>query len=197
MVTQRFNSNKDYRGDAETNRNYAFLGFIDLLTALSDELDKTDYTMIEIGSYMGESTMMFASTGLFSTIYSIDPLSGYEEFNEMHNYSWDFVKDEFNKNTKYFDNIVQLQDFSYNVVDKFEDNSIDFIYIDGNHSEESVRQDLELYLPKLKKNGIIAGHDYNDYSWPGLVNAVLGVIGKPDRIFLDTSWIKFYNNDEV
>lgn len=194
MITQRFNSNKDYRGDIETRRNYMFLGFIELLTELSNKLDKTDYTMIEIGSYMGESTMMFASTGLFSTIYSIDPLNGHEEFNEIHNYSWEFIRGEFNKNIKYFDNIVHLQDFSYNVVNEFDDNSIDFIYIDGSHSEESVRQDLELYLPKLKKDGIIAGHDYNESSWPGCVKALLDVVGEPDKHFSDTSWIKFYNN---
>lgn len=195
MITQRFNSNKDYRGDVDTSRNYMFLGFIELLTVLSNKLDKTDYTMIEIGSYMGESTMMFASTGLFSTIYSIDPLDGYEEFNEMHNYPWEFVRDEFTKNTKYFDSIVHLQDFSYNVVDKFENDSIDFIYIDGSHSEENVRRDLELYLPKLKKNGIIAGHDYLELVWPDLVKVVTDVVGKPDIVFSDTSWIKFYNNE--
>lgn len=172
-----------------------FLGFIELLTVLSNKLDKTDYTMIEIGSYMGESTMMFASTGLFSTIYSIDPLDGYEEFNKMHNYPWEFVRDEFTKNTKYFDSIVHLQDFSYNVVDKFENDSIDFIYIDGSHSEENVRRDLELYLPKLKKNGIIAGHDYLELVWPDLVKVVTDVVGKPDIVFSDTSWIKFYNNE--
>lgn len=172
-----------------------FLGFIELLAVLSNKLDKTDYTMIEIGSYMGESTMMFASTGLFSTIYSIDPLDGYEEFNKMHNYSWEFVRDEFTKNTKYFDSIVHLQDFSYNVVDKFENDSIDFIYIDGSHSEENVRRDLELYLPKLKKNGIIAGHDYLELVWPDLVKVVTDVVGKPDIVFSDTSWIKFYNNE--
>jgi len=195
MITQRFNSNKDYRGDVETSRNYMFLGFIELLTVLSNKLDKTDYTMIEIGSYMGESTMMFASTGLFSTIYSIDPLDGYEEFNEMHNYSWEFIRDEFTKNTKYFDSIVHLQDFSYNVVNEFENDSIDFIYIDGSHSEENVRRDLELYLPKLKKNGIIAGHDYLELVWPDLVKVVTDIVGKPDIVFSDTSWIKFYNNE--
>lgn len=195
MITQRFNSNKDYRGDVETSRNYMFLGFIELLTVLSNKLDKTDYTMIEIGSYMGESTMMFASTGLFSTIYSIDPLDGYEEFNEMHNYSWELIRDEFTKNTKYFDNIVHLQDFSYNVVNKFENDSIDFIYIDGSHSEENVRRDLELYLPKLKKNGIIAGHDYLEIVWPDLVKVVTDTVGNPDKIFKDTSWIKFNNNE--
>lgn len=190
MITQRFNSNKDYRGDVETSRNYMFLGFIELLTVLSNKLDKTDYTMIEIGSYMGESTMMFASTGLFSTIYSIDPLDGYEEFNEMHNYSWEFVRDEFTKNTKYFDSIVHLQDFSYNVIDKFENDSIDFIYIDGSHGVEDVKRDLNLYLPKLKSGGILAGHDYNENAWPDLIKVVNEIVGKPDILFSDTSWFK-------
>ena len=80
------------------------------------------------------------------------------------------------------------------MVDKFENDSIDFIYIDGSHSEENVRRDVELYLPKLKKNGIIAGHDYLELVWPDLVNVVTDIVGKPDIVFSDTSWIKFYNN---
>ena len=64
---------------------------------------------------------------------------------------WVDVEREFKLNTRYFDNIIHHRDFSYNVVNKFEDNSIDFIYIDADHTYESVKQDLELYLPKLKK----------------------------------------------
>ena len=39
--------------------------------------------MIEIGSYLSESTMMFASSNIFTEIHCIEPFSGYEEFNDM------------------------------------------------------------------------------------------------------------------
>jgi cephalosporin hydroxylase len=189
MHTQRFNLLPKWRQDDEKNRNTSFLGLVDLLKYVSEKLPKSDYKMIEIGSYMGESTMMFASTGLFSTIYSIDPLEGDEEFNEIFGYDWDFVKSEFSNNLRMFNNIIHYKDYSYNVVNKFDDNSIDFIYIDGNHSYESVTKDLQLYLPKIKKGGFISGHDYCDF-WDSTKKAIINEIGIPDETFIDTSWIK-------
>lgn len=47
----------------------------------------------------------------------------------------------------------------------FEDDSIDWIYIDGNHLYEYVKKDLELYFPKIKKGGLIAGDDYGEGGW--------------------------------
>ena len=43
----------------------------------------------------------------------------------------------------------------------FEDNYFDWVYIDGNHYYEFVKKDLEMYLPKTKKGGYLAGDDYN------------------------------------
>lgn len=38
--------------------------------------------------------------------------------------------------------------------------ALDFIYIDGNHEYESVKKDIELYFPRVKKGGILGGHDF-------------------------------------
>jgi hypothetical protein len=43
---------------------------------------------------------------------------------------------------------------------RFPDNYFDWIYIDGNHLYEFVKQDLESYFPKMKSGGIVAGDDY-------------------------------------
>jgi hypothetical protein len=40
---------------------------------------------------------------------------------------------------------------------RFPDNYFDWIYIDGNHLYEFVKQDLESYFPKIKSGGIVAG----------------------------------------
>lgn len=45
----------------------------------------------------------------------------------------------------------------------YEDNSIDFIMIDGAHESELVMQDIAAWLPKMKHGGIIAGDD----AWQG------------------------------
>jgi hypothetical protein len=48
------------------------------------------------------------------------------------------------------------------------DASLDFIYIDANHREPFVRADLEAWSPKVRRGGIVAGHDYLPPSpkWP-------------------------------
>ena len=43
---------------------------------------------------------------------------------------------------------------------KFKDGSLDLVFIDADHKYKSVRKDIEVWLPKIKKDGIISGHDY-------------------------------------
>ena len=59
---------------------------------------------------------------------------------------------------------------------RFPDNYFDWIYMDGNHQYEFVKQDLELYLPKVKSEGLVAGDDYaqdpNNWTKDGVTRAV-------------------------
>jgi hypothetical protein len=43
----------------------------------------------------------------------------------------------------------------------FKDESMDFIFVDGDHSYEGTLADCIAYYPKLKKGGFFCGHDYN------------------------------------
>ena len=202
MKTQRFNIPEEWRRNPSMPSNplfpfnFAYKGLTDLTSELihifSDK-KSIPKTMIEIGSYMGESTMIFASSGIFETIHSIEPHQGIEIFSEQYQYTWKDIEKEYKINTRHFNNIIHHKDFSYNVLDKFEDNSIDFIYIDADHTYESVKKDIESYLPKLKDGGVIGGHDYQD-EWQGVINAVNETIGKPNNTFCDGSWIKQKKN---
>jgi hypothetical protein len=49
---------------------------------------------------------------------------------------------------------------SYNILEGFENDSLDMIYIDGDHEYEGVRKDLEMAYKKVKPGGWIMGHDY-------------------------------------
>ena len=42
----------------------------------------------------------------------------------------------------------------------YKDQSVDFVFIDGDHRYEMVFKDIEAWFPKVKIGGIIAGHDY-------------------------------------
>jgi len=190
MKTQRFNIPQDWTNP--TIYNFSYKGINDLLVELINTFSNkqsTNRTMIEIGSYMGESTMMFASSGIFKTIHSIEPHTGNEKFNNEYGYDWKDIQKEYKINTRHFNNIIHHKDYSYNIVDNFDDNSIDFIYIDADHTYESVKRDIELYLPKVKDGGIIGGHDYRP-EWKGVVEAVNEMLGEPMFTFIDGSWIK-------
>ena len=78
---------------------------------------------------------------------------------------------------------------SYEYINSFKDYSYDFVYIDGSHEKNNIERDLQLYVSKVKKGGYIGGHDYHEV-WPDVINAVNKIVGKPDVIFEDTSWIK-------
>lgn len=55
--------------------------------------------------------------------------------------------------------------YSQDVADQFTDQYFDWIYIDANHFYEFVKQDLELYYPKVKPGGYIGGDDYDIPGW--------------------------------
>lgn len=55
-----------------------------------------------------------------------------------------------------------MKGFSAEVVGNFEDDSLDFCYIDGNHSLEGIYTDVYSWIHKVKEGGILSGHDYKD-----------------------------------
>jgi hypothetical protein len=79
--------------------------------------------------------------------------------------------DKFKKEISSGQVIVKRQ-FSYDAVDYFSDNSLDFIYLDGSHLYEDVKRDLNDWLPKLKNDGLMCGHDYIKFSSFGVIQAV-------------------------
>ncbi len=58
-----------------------------------------------------------------------------------------------------------IRDPSNEAAQLFKDESLDFVYIDADHTFEGVTSDLRDWYPKVKKGGIIAGDDYTDQSW--------------------------------
>jgi predicted O-methyltransferase YrrM len=62
-----------------------------------------------------------------------------------------------------------LRGYSQDFVNSFEDESLDYIFIDGDHSYEGALRDCELFFPKIKNGGIFAGHDW---SFEGVQKAI-------------------------
>lgn len=66
---------------------------------------------------------------------------------------------------------VIIREYSIDAVVKFDDCSLDFVYIDANHLYSHVKEDLREWSKKVKIGGIISGHDYS-YRKSDVVKAV-------------------------
>lgn len=110
---------------------------------------------IEIGVLNGETTQFLLSIDGKINLTGIDPIIPDSMESSLIG-NLEIIK----SNTEiYGDRFNFIQDYSFKVVDSFEDDSIDFIFIDGDHTFDAVEQDFSLYFPKVKKNGLIFMHD--------------------------------------
>lgn len=146
-------------------------------------------TAVEIGAYAGEATMMLSLC--CTKVIAIDPwVNGYDDDDKSsHAFPMEKVKESFQTRTKVATNITHYQTTSEKAVKKFEDRSIDVVYFDAIHKLGPTRDGLKLWLPKIKKDGYICGHDFCGY-WGEVVDAVLEAVGVPDVVFKDGSWAK-------
>jgi predicted O-methyltransferase YrrM len=116
---------------------------------------------VEIGCLYGDSAKVILGCSPYINLTSIDPfipdsmeesLIGSEE-----------ISLEKNKEDIKAGRFKIIKDYSWNVVEKFEDNSLDFVFIDGDHRFDSVFKDYNDWVPKVKKNGLLFIHDARMY----------------------------------
>jgi hypothetical protein len=181
----------------ETNKDQTWMrdqesteGLLDLIKELGDNSDKT---MVEIGSFVGESTVLFAQS--FKKVIAIDPfLADYDPLDPT-SYLFEFknVYDTYLDRTSAYPNIQTLTMTSDAAADILNEQQFDFVYIDGLHTYEGVKTDIINYLPKVKDGGVIGGHDYTNQHehLVGVYKAVNEMFGAPDKVFKDNSWIKY------
>ncbi len=81
------------------------------------------------------------------------------------------------------DEIALIRDFSVPALATFDDESISFAYVDGDHSYEGVKSDLAALFPKMKKGGIMAFDDYHRRGWwgDGVIRAINEFLGQHPR----------------
>lgn len=59
----------------------------------------------------------------------------------------------------------------------------DFVFIDANHTYESAKEDITIWLPKIRTGGLICGHDYGG-RYAGVKKAVHRLLGPPEDLIL-------------
>jgi hypothetical protein len=109
----------------------------------------------EIGVLNGETSAFFLNEFPNLTLLGIDPII--PDSMEASLIGNKEIIDQNIANNK--DRWEFYMDYSYRVHSLFQDEHFDFIFIDGDHTYDAVSQDFELYLPKVKKGGLIFMHD--------------------------------------
>lgn len=132
---------------------------------------------VEVGSWRGRSTaymsVNIANSGKQIKFDCVDTWRGSLD-EEVHQQDPSVVNDtlyaEFLANMAPVQHIVNpVRMTSMEAVKLYDDNSLDFVLIDGSHAYADVHNDITHWLAKLKPGAMIAG---DDYEWPGVKQAV-------------------------
>ena len=169
-------------------------------TRFLKENNKKELVGVEIGVLDGWNALDMLENLPIKKLYLIDPYKqykGYDEYKENPEESQKVLdrKKEIAIKAlkKYKDKIQFVYLFSEEASKLFKDNSLDFVYIDGIHQYEYVKKDIELYFLKIKKGGILGGHDYylcdeSKKSNCGVVKAVRKIFPLNRISFMNTDW---------
>lgn len=154
---------------------FDFENFYSFIVDIFDE--KKEGKFVEVGTWMGKSAshmaVEIANSQKNIKFYCVDTWQGSPEHQNDEAVRTNTLYDVFLKNIEPVkEYIIPIRDTSEMASQQFEDESLDFIFIDAGHTYEDVKNDIRNWYPKLKENGFISGHDFSETAWPGVVMAV-------------------------
>lgn len=143
----------------EKEENISGRGLVPILKTLQGNLDG-----VEIGVCHGFTSEYFLkNVPNITTLYCVDHYPSFVD--------WDGTRltEERQEETKRrckdrlseYNSVKLIYDRSVNFAQTLKDDSLDFVFVDGDHSYNATMQDFESYWPKVKKGGVFAGHDIN------------------------------------
>jgi predicted O-methyltransferase YrrM len=122
------------------------------------------FTIVEVGVKEGFHAKLLSRTMPGSVIYAVDPYIMYyeETYPDLTQEAQEgFYRDLIHHSIESDGKIVPIRLKSDEAAKFFADESIDYIYIDGDHTKDGVQLDIVSWLPKVKNGGIIGGHDWD------------------------------------
>ena len=133
----------------------------------------TQSHFVEIGAWKGKSSAYMAVEIINSNkeikFDCVDTFEGSEEqrnpakntFEPQLLEDEDYLYRTFTENMESVEGTyTALRMTSVEAAKGYEDESLDFVFIDGSHDYDSVCTDIGVWFPKMKKSGVMAGHDY-------------------------------------
>lgn len=112
---------------------------------------------IEIGTDQGTTTEYLLRSIPDLTLYGVDDYTENRTEN-IQNLTYQMYMDNVKK---YSDRHIHIRKTSDDALSEFKDESMDFIFVDGDHRYFQVLKDCQNYYPKVKKGGIFCGHDWS------------------------------------
>ena len=125
--------------------------------------DKGPIKGLEIGCAEGTTSKFLLKELPDLFLWSIDPYENYTDWNgnNLDQMNTKFV-DTMNRMKPYGERFRLLKKYSDDCVGDFENEFLDFVFIDGLHTYEQVKKDCENFYSKVKSGGLFSGHDYNN-----------------------------------
>jgi predicted O-methyltransferase YrrM len=158
---------------------------IEGLQQMIDEIVKPDFTIIEIGSFAGVSSELFARA--CKKLICVDlwdiPDPDYKEMTQAKKVK---AFSMFKKVAAKYPNIQMMKGFSKDIARIIPIHSVDIVYIDANHDKLHAIEDIGIWKSKVKNGGYITGHDIN---FPEVLESVKFYFGDYFKTYPDMSWM--------
>jgi hypothetical protein len=163
-------------------------GLIDMINHIGGLQNKT---ICEIGCFLGVSTETFLNFNP-KKLYAVDIWGLNMDYNDCDwipggRPNFENIESQFRDMCKHYTNVEIIKNYSKYASFGFANELLDVVYIDGEHTYESVLSDITHWLPKIKKNGYMSGHDINFESVRTAVN--VGLKNPHISEFSDSSWL--------
>ena len=132
--------------------------------------------IVEVGAWKGRSTsamgVMIKNSGKNIKFDVVDTFLGSEEHQNQESIQKGTLYSEYINNIAPVEDVVNtIVGDSSNVANFYKDESLDFVFLDGDHSYEGITKDILAWFPKLKPGGILAGDDYSK-EFPNVIKSV-------------------------
>ena len=131
------------------------------------ESKKYTGTFVEIGTWTGDFAEALLKSTQCKTLVCVDPYKFFNDFSYRDSMNLKlhadaekrFVSAKTRLEKVGNRRVQMLRKLSMDAVPDFEDASLDFVYIDGNHEYKYALEDILAWYPKIKPGGILAGDD--------------------------------------
>lgn len=145
---------------------------------------------IEIGTAYGNLAVYIIENTSLKNLYCIDPYQYYSQMPGLESQKdYDTLFEYVVNKMKPFSGITLINNTSKDALKAFSGKIVDFAFIDGDHSYETVKWECDNYYPLIRSGGMLLGHDYNIFEGPTMAaDEFAKLIGQELRVYHGNIW---------